>query len=237
MSMLLDLRGVEGGYRKKTVLRGITLRVDAGEVVALIGHNGAGKSSTLKAIFGLIRVSRGQVVYDGTEITNRDPALNTLGGISFVPQGRSIFADLTVGENLRLGAYSLHRGSPGLIEERLEAVSGLFPILGERMRQRAGLLSGGQQQMLALGIALMQRPRLLLLDEPSLGLAPLLVQRVIDSVREINERFGTAILLVEQNIRQALRVSNRVYVMKVGQIAVEERSTTLLQQGEFWHLF
>lgn len=237
MSMLLGLRGVEGGYRKKTVLRGITLRVDAGEVVALIGHNGAGKSSTLKAIFGLIRVSRGQVVYDGTEITNRDPALNTLGGISFVPQGRSIFADLTVGENLRLGAYSLHRSAPGLIEERLEAVFGLFPILRERLRQQAGLLSGGQQQMLALGIALMQRPRLLLLDEPSLGLSPLLVQRVIDSVREINGRFGTAILLVEQNIRQALRVSNRVYVMKVGQIAVEERSTTLLQQGEFWHLF
>ncbi|MBI4591330.1 MAG: ABC transporter ATP-binding protein [Candidatus Rokubacteria bacterium] len=235
--MLLELKGVEGGYHKKTVLRGIALRVEAGEVVALIGHNGAGKTSTLKAIFGLIRVSRGQIFYDGREISNRDPALNTLGGISFVPQGRGIFADLTVAENLRLGAYSLPRSSPGLIEERLRAVVELFPILMERMKQRAGLLSGGQQQMLALGMALMQRPRLLLLDEPSLGLAPLLVQRVIESVQEINRRFGTAILLVEQNIRQALRISARVYVMKVGQIALEERSATLLEGGEFWHLF
>jgi branched-chain amino acid transport system ATP-binding protein len=233
MTTILEAASVTTGYGKKQVLHGVSVHVESGEIVAVIGHNGAGKTTLLKALFGLLPAWSGDVRYAGSRITGRRPALNVRDGIAFVPQGHGVFTDLSVRENLLLGGYTAGEDDP----QRVEAVYELFPILHERYAQRAGTLSGGQQQMLALGLALMQRPKVLLLDEPSLGLAPLLVQRVIESVQEINRRFGTAIVLVEQNIRQALRVASRVYVMKVGQIAVEEQASALLARPDLWELF
>ena len=231
--MILEAADLIAGYGTKQVLHGVSLRVEAGEIVALIGHNGAGKTTLLKTLFGLLPVRGGEVRYAGRAITGRRAALNVRDGLSFVPQGHGIFTDLTVGENLELGGYSLGAAEP----ERLAAIYDLFPILKERREQRAGTLSGGQQQMLALGLALVLRPKLLLLDEPSLGLAPVLVQRVLESVQEINRRFGTAALLVEQNVKQALRIAGRVYVMKVGQISLEDRAEALLTRRDLWQLF
>ncbi len=233
MSAVLEASDLVAGYGTKQVLHGVSLRVEAGEIVALIGHNGAGKTTLLKTLFGLLPVRGGEVRYAGRPITGRRAALNVRAGLSFVPQGHGIFTDLTVGENLELGGYSVGAADP----ERLAAIYDLFPILKERREQRAGTLSGGQQQMLALGLALVLRPKLLLLDEPSLGLAPVLVQRVLESVQEINRRFGTAALLVEQNVKQALRIAGRVYVMKVGQISLEERAEALLARRDLWQLF
>ncbi len=233
MSAVLEASDLVAGYGTKQVLHGVSLRVEAGEIVALIGHNGAGKTTLLKTLFGLLPVRGGEVRYAGRPITGRRAALNVRDGLSFVPQGHGIFTDLTVGENLELGGYSVGAADP----ERLAAIYDLFPILKERREQRAGTLSGGQQQMLALGLALVLRPKLLLLDEPSLGLAPVLVQRVLESVQEINRRFGTAALLVEQNVKQALRIAGRVYVMKVGQISLEDRAEALLARRDLWQLF
>ncbi len=233
MSAVLEASELVAGYGTKQVLHGVSLRVEAGEIVALIGHNGAGKTTLLKTLFGLLPVRGGEVRYAGRPITGRRAALNVRDGLSFVPQGHGIFTDLTVGENLELGGYSVGAAEP----ERLAAIYDLFPILKERRDQRAGTLSGGQQQMLALGLALVLRPKLLLLDEPSLGLAPVLVQRVLESVQEINRRFGTAALLVEQNVKQALRIAGRVYVMKIGQISLEDRAETLLARRDLWQLF
>ena len=233
MSAVLEASDLVAGYGTKQVLHGVSLRVEAGEIVALIGHNGAGKTTLLKTLFGLLPVRGGEVRYAGRPITGRRAALNVRDGLSFVPQGHGIFTDLTVGENLELGGYSVGAAEP----ERLAAIYDLFPILKERRDQRAGTLSGGQQQMLALGLALVLRPKLLLLDEPSLGLAPVLVQRVLESVQEINRRFGTAALLVEQNVKQALRIAGRVYVMKVGQISLEDRAEALLTRRDLWQLF
>lgn len=233
MSLILEASDLVAGYGKKQVLHGVSLCVEAGEIVALIGHNGAGKTTLLKTLFGLLLARRGEVRYAGRPITGRRAALNVRDGLSFVPQGHGIFSDLTVRENLELGGYSLGVADPS----RLATIYDLFPILAERQNQRAGTLSGGQQQMLALGLALMLRPKLLLLDEPSLGLAPVLVQRVLESVQEINRRFGTAALLVEQNVKQALRIAGRVYVMKIGQISLEDRAQALLERPDLWRLF
>ncbi|MBI4590781.1 MAG: ABC transporter ATP-binding protein [Candidatus Rokubacteria bacterium] len=231
--MILEALDLVAGYGKKEVLHGVSLRVEAGEIVGLIGHNGAGKTTLLRVLFGLLPVQRGEVRYAGRPITGRRPALNVKDGLSFVPQGHGIFTDLTVRENLELGGHSLGEADP----DRVAAIYNLFPILMGRRDQRAGTLSGGQQQMLALGLALMLRPKLLLLDEPSLGLAPILVQRVLESVVEINRRFGTAVLLVEQNVKQALRIAGRVYVMKVGQISLEDQAASLLERSDLWQLF
>ena len=233
MSAVLEASDLVAGYGRKQVLHGVSLRVEAAEIVALIGHNGAGKTTLLKTLFGLLPALGGEVRYGGRSITGRRAALNVRDGLSFVPQGHGIFTDLTVRENLELGGYSVGAADP----DRLAAIYDLFPILKERQDQRAGTLSGGQQQMLALGLALVLRPKLLLLDEPSLGLAPVLVQRVLESVQEINRRFGTAVLLVEQNVKQALRIAGRVYVMKVGQISLEDRAEALLERRDLWTLF
>lgn len=233
MSAVLEVTGLVAGYGRKQVLHDVSVRVERGEIVGVIGHNGAGKTTLLKTLFGLLPARSGEIRFEGRPITRRRPALNVRDGISFVPQGHGIFTDLTVRENLELGSYSLVASDP----DRLQAVFDLFPILAERRAQRAGTLSGGEQQMLALGLALMLQPKLLLLDEPSLGLAPFLVQRVLESVQEINRRFATAILLVEQNVKQALRVTGRVYVMKVGQISLEERAEALLARADLWSLF
>jgi len=232
--MLLDVREVVAGYGKKTVLHGISLEVGEEEIVAMIGHNGAGKTTLLRTIFGVLHPREGEIRYRGARIDGRRSALNVREGIAFVPQGHGVFPDLSVLENLELGAHTVQKAE---VADRLEAVFGLFPILRERHRQGAGTLSGGQQQMLALGMALVLRPQLLLLDEPSLGLAPFLVQRVLEAVVEINHRFKTAILLVEQNVKQALQIARRVYVMKVGQVVYTGAPESLAQTQKLWQLF
>ena len=232
--MLLEVREVVAGYGKKTVLHGISLEVGEEEIVAMIGHNGAGKTTLLRTIFGVLHPREGEIRYRGARIDGRRSALNVREGIAFVPQGHGVFPDLSVLENLELGAHTVQKAE---VADRLEAVFGLFPILRERHRQGAGTLSGGQQQMLALGMALVLRPQLLLLDEPSLGLAPFLVQRVLEAVVEINHRFKTAILLVEQNVKQALQIARRVYVMKVGQVVYTGAPESLAQTQKLWQLF
>ncbi|HSB42258.1 MAG TPA: ABC transporter ATP-binding protein [Methylomirabilota bacterium] len=229
---LLEVAGLEAGYGKKTVLQGVSFHVDEGEVVALLGHNGAGKSTTLRAILGLLPARAGQVRFGGATWANGDPAENVRRGLALVPQGRGVFPDLTVLENLALGAYtqSDRAATLGRMEEILE----LFPILAERRTQQVGTMSGGQQQMVALGTALMQRPRLMMMDEPSIGLAPVLVQRVLETAVQINRRFGTAIVLVEQNIKTALGMARRAYVMKSGRIVLEKPAAELLAAPESW---
>jgi branched-chain amino acid transport system ATP-binding protein len=231
-SALLEIEGLESGYGKKTVLHGVSLRVDEGEVVALLGHNGAGKSTTLHTILGLMPARSGEVRFAGARWADGDPAENGRRGIALVPQGRGVFPDLTVIENLELGAWNGR--SRGARTQRMNEVFELFPVLAERRGQRAGTLSGGQQQMVAVGTALMQQPRLLMMDEPSIGLAPVLVQRVLETVMQINRRFGTAVVLVEQNVKTALGVSSRAYVMKSGRIVLEQPATELLAARDSW---
>jgi len=201
-------------------------------VVALLGHNGAGKSTTLKTILGLLPARSGQVRFGGQVWANGDPAENVRRGIALVPQGRGVFPDLTVVENLALGAYT--QADRAGIGRRMNEILELFPILAERRDQIVGTMSGGQQQMVAVGTALMQQPRLMMMDEPSIGLAPVLVQRVLETAVEINRRFGTAIVLVEQNIKTALGMARRAYVMKSGRIVLEKPAALLLAAKDSW---
>jgi len=234
--VLLEVEGVESGYGKKTVLQGVGLRVHEGEVVALLGHNGAGKSTTLKTILGLLPAFAGSVRFAGKPWSNGDSVANVRRGMALVPQGRGVFPDLTVTENLMLGAYS--QRDSAATAARLREVVELFPVLAERGGHRAGTLSGGQQQMVAVGMALMPRPRLMMMDEPSIGLAPVLVQRVLETARQINRRFGTAIVLVEQNIKTALGVADRAYVMKSGRVVLEKPAAELLAaRNSWWELY
>jgi branched-chain amino acid transport system ATP-binding protein len=229
---LLEVSGLQAGYGKKTVLQGVALRVQPGEIVALLGHNGAGKSTTLRTILGLMRASAGEVRFAGERWANGDPAANGRRGIALVPQGRGVFPDLNVTENLMLGAWN--QSDPAVRTQRLADVLDLFPVLAERRAQRVGTMSGGQQQMVAVGVALMQQPRLLMMDEPSIGLAPVVVQRLLQTARHINERFGTAIVLVEQNIKTALEIAARAYVMKSGRIVLERPAAELLAARDSW---
>jgi branched-chain amino acid transport system ATP-binding protein len=220
---LLQVEDVHTHYGAIEALRGISLTVEDGEVVTIIGSNGAGKSTTLRSISGLTPASSGKVVFDGTDIT-RLPAHEIVDcGIALAPEGRHCFARMTVRENLELGAY---RRRDGDIGEDHDRVYELFPRLKERERQKAGTMSGGEQQMLAIGRALMARPKLLMLDEPSMGIAPILVQRIYETIAEIN-RQGVAILLVEQNANYALDVSKRGYVLETGAVALANDSAAL----------
>jgi branched-chain amino acid transport system ATP-binding protein len=221
-----DLRVAYGGIK---ALKGISLRVFAGEIVAMIGANGAGKTTTLKTIAGLLPVTSGDVQLAKQSIVGRPPEALAARGISLVPEGRGIFPNLTVRENLELGAY-LHR-DPKCISETIDDVTQLFPRLGERMKQEGGTLSGGEQQMLAIGRALMARPALLLLDEPSLGIAPKLVQQIFEAIKKIAAA-GVTILVVEQNTRIALQASQRAYVLRTGEIALEGKSEELALNEE-----
>ncbi len=229
---LLEVEGLEAGYGKKTVLQGISLRVHEAEVVALLGHNGAGKSTALKTILGLLRARGGQVRFGGRTWANGDPAENVRRGIALVPQGRGVFPDLTLIENLMLGAYTQSERRTTL--QRVDEVLELFPALADRGGQKVGTMSGGQQQMVAVGTALMQRPKLMMMDEPSIGLAPVVVQRVLEAATRINQRFGTSILIVEQNIKTALGMAHRAYVMKSGRIVLEKPAAELLNARESW---
>ncbi len=224
---LLVLENVHTYYGNVHALKGISLTVEEGEIVTLIGANGAGKTTTLKTISGLVKPREGRVIFDGQEL-NRVPAHKIVYmGISHAPEGRKVFPTLTVEENLLLGAYSLGNNRKA-IEANMERVFALFPRLAERKRQLAGTLSGGEQQMLAIGRALMSRPRLLLLDEPSLGLAPMLVRAIFETIKEINQQ-GVTILLVEQNARAALKLAHRAYVLETGRIVLSGPSHELMQ--------
>ena len=221
---LLELEDVTARYGPVTALHGISLTVGEGEAVAVLGANGAGKTTTLRAISGTVRRA-GRIAYAGKSIARSSPEAVARAGIAHVPEGRGTLTDLTVRENLRLGAYT--RRDRAATKEDEERVLGYFPPLRERGDQRAGTLSGGEQQMLALARALMLRPRLLLLDEPSLGLAPIVVAEIFRIVGELNEREGLAVLVVEQNAVLALEASARAYVLEVGKVAVEGDSTAL----------
>ena len=214
MSEFLKIANLEAGYGKKTVVHKVDLGLTQNEIVVVLGHNGAGKTTLLKSIFGLIKVRSGQVWFDGQNVTGRSPSANIADGLALVPQGHGIFRTLTVRQNLDLGAFGV--SDPSLIAQRLGKAFELFPILKDRQTQIAGTLSGGQQQMLAIGIALMSGPRLLILDEPSIGLAPLLVERVMASIRDINQTLGTTILLVEQNLKYGLSIATRAVVLNRG---------------------
>jgi branched-chain amino acid transport system ATP-binding protein len=221
---LLELEDVTARYGPVTALHGISLSVGEGEAVAVLGANGAGKTTTLRAISGSVKRG-GRIAFAGKSIARSSPEATTRAGIAHVPEGRGTLTDLTVRENLRLGAYT--RRDRAAIREDEARVLGYFPPLQERRDQRAGTLSGGEQQMLALARALMLRPRLLLLDEPSLGLAPLVVAEIFRIVGELNEREGLAVLVVEQNAVLALEASARAYVLEVGKVAVEGESAAL----------
>jgi branched-chain amino acid transport system ATP-binding protein len=227
---MLLLEDVDVWYGAVQALHGLTIRVDEGEIVTLIGSNGAGKSTTLRTVSGLVRPKKGRVLFRDAALTSlrADEIVNL--GVSQVPEGRRIFTSLTVLENLEMGAYRIRDRAQAA--SMLERVFGLFPRLKERIAQPGGTLSGGEQQMLAIGRALMSHPTLLLLDEPSLGIAPILVQEIFREVAAINREWGTTILLVEQNAQMALRLAHRGYVIETGRIVLEDRAAALLDNPE-----
>ena len=229
MSALLELRDVHTYYGQIHALKGISLEVTEGEVVTLIGSNGAGKSTTLRTISGLLRPRRGEVRLQGKSMVNVPPHKVVEAGIGHVPEGRGVFPKLTVLENLEMGAFLLKDHDE--IEKRMANVFRLFPRLRERVKQAGGTLSGGEQQMLAIGRALMQQPHIMLLDEPSMGLAPLLVEEIFNIVQQLNQEQGTTILLVEQNAQAALQVADRAYVLETGQISISGPADELLHDS------
>jgi branched-chain amino acid transport system ATP-binding protein len=226
---MLKVNDIHASYGPVVALRGVSLEVPEGGIISILGANGAGKSSTLRAISGLVRVSRGSIEFMGRRIDHLSPEAIVQMGISQVPEGRQIFGELNVEENMRLGAYTRRDGDG--IRKDMQRVYGYFPVLAERRKQTASTLSGGEQQMLAIGRALMARPRLLLLDEPSLGLAPLVTREIFEIVRVINGE-GITVLLVEQNARLALGIAQFGYVLETGAIALADTSESLRQNED-----
>jgi len=221
---MLEIRNLETGYGKKQVLFGASLEVHEGEIVALIGPNGAGKSTVLKAVCGLIPAWKGEIRFGGAATNGSTPAQNVARGITFCPQGNRVFDELTVLENLEIGGYQLPKKD---LKRRIEEILDLFLALKERLKQEASRLSGGEQQMLSVARALVPRPRLLMLDEPSLGLAPNLVAAVFERIVDINRETGLTILIVEQKVREVLTISQRVYSLKLGKVAFAGSSANL----------
>lgn len=226
---LLEVRALAVHYGGVKAVRGIDISINAGELVCLIGANGAGKSTTLKALCGLLPIAHGSVHYDGQSITHKPAHVIARAGLALVPEGRGIFSRMRVAENLDMGAHV--RNDRAAIKSDLERVYSLFPRLAERRKQQAGTLSGGEQQMLAMGRAMMSRPRLLLLDEPSMGLAPLMVEKIFETIQTI-ARDGVTVFLVEQNAKRALEISQRGYVMESGQITLLDESARLLSNPQ-----
>jgi len=226
---MLKVSGVHAFYGNIEALRGVDLEIAAGEIVTLIGANGAGKSTLLMTLCGRPRAARGQILFEGRDITGLQTYEIVRLGIAHAPEGRRIFPRMTVLENLQMGASVVN---PALFNNDIARVFTMFPILGQRQSQRGGTLSGGEQQMLAIARALMSRPRLLLLDEPSLGLAPLVVRQIFEAIREINERQNMTVFLVEQNAHHALRLADRGYVMQTGRIILEGARHELLGSSE-----
>ena len=226
---LLEVSGIDASYGRVQALRGASLEVDAGEIVALIGSNGAGKTTTLRTISGLMHPARGTITFNGKDITHTEPQKIVNMGICQSPEGRRLFTRMSVLDNLKMGAYT--RTNAAEIKADMDRVFELFPRLKERVHQITGTLSGGEQQMCAMGRALMAKPKLLMLDEPSLGLAPLLVETIFDIVREINSQ-GTPVLLVEQNAHKALEVAHRGYVLETGVIVQTGTGKELLESAD-----
>ncbi|MFJ5713025.1 ABC transporter ATP-binding protein [Neobacillus sp. NPDC093127] len=226
---MLQLKNVESFYGGIQALKSIDVAVEKGEIVTLIGSNGAGKSTTLKSISGLVKVKTGNILYNGREISNKPAHEVTLLGIAHVPEGRRIFPKLTVKENLLIGAFSVKNKQ--VIQERIEKVFHYFPKLKSRLDQKGGTMSGGEQQMLAIGRALMMKPDLLMLDEPSMGLAPIIVEQIFEIIKELNQE-GITILLVEQNAYQALQIADRGYVIQTGEIRLHGNGQDLIMNEE-----
>jgi branched-chain amino acid transport system ATP-binding protein len=228
-NQLLEIKGLDVSYGDVQALWDVSLQVEEGAIIALVGANGAGKTTILKTISGLIHARKGEILFSGKSLKNLAPQEIVERGVTHVPEGRRLFAELTVLENLKLGAY-IPSVRP-FYAESLERVFNLFPVLKNRQNQRAGTLSGGEQQMLAIGRALMARPKLVMLDEPSLGLSPLLVKTVFELISTLNEQKLT-ILLVEQNVNQALKIAHQAYVLKTGQIVMSGKGDELLANDE-----
>ncbi len=226
---MLEVNNIDVYYGVIHALKNVSLKVQEGEIVTLIGANGAGKTTTLRTISGLIKPTKGSIYFRGEKINSTNPQEIVAKGISHVPEGRHIFQDMSVSENLELGAF-LRKDKNG-IEDDYEMIYSKFPILKDRSKQRAGTLSGGEQKMLAIGRALMSRPKLLLMDEPSMGLAPLLVQEIFSIIKEINNQ-GTTILLVEQNANIALSIADRAYVIEIGSVVIEGSGKELAKSEE-----
>jgi branched-chain amino acid transport system ATP-binding protein len=224
---MLELRSITAGYGAFTALWDVALRVDAGEAVAVVGPNGAGKTTLLRVISGVIAPRTGELVFEGAPLAGRPAHEIVAHGVAHVPEGRRLFPTLTVAENLKMGAFL--PTARARFRENLAKVYALFPVLAEREKQRAGSLSGGEQQMLAIGRALMSQPKLILFDEPSMGLAPVMVLRLFDLIRRVREE-GYTILVVEQNVRQVLKLVDRAYLLEVGRIRMEGRAAELAEQ-------
>ena len=232
---VLAVDGLDGGYGRKRVVFDLALHVGEGEVVAVLGHNGAGKTTTIKTILGLLPAHAGRIVYLGDDVTTSSTRRNVKAGMSLIPSERFVFGDLSVRDNLLLGGAN--EPSAEVRAARMQRVHELFPILDERAGQLAGTMSGGQQRMVSLGLSLMAGPRLLMLDEPSLGLAPAVVQQLFDAVRGLADDEGLSVLLLEQNVGQALRICDRVYVMRAGRMILEETAAQMRRRESYWDLF
>jgi len=228
--MILEIENLQVSYGAVKAVKGISLAVEKGQIAALIGANGAGKSTTLRTISGLVRAAGGKISFEGNDITNLAAHKIVAQGIAHAPEGRMIFSNLTTKENLEIGAYL--RNDRKEIERDIELVLAIFPKLGERIKHSAGKLSGGEQQMLAIGRAILARPKLLLLDEPSLGIAPILVKTIFQKITEINKELGTTILLVEQNAHMALSIADYGYVLETGTIRLHGKASDLARNEE-----
>ncbi len=232
---VLALHGLQAGYGRKHVVFDVDMHVGEGEIVGVLGHNGSGKTTTIRTVLGINRALGGRIEFDGVDVTKSGSRHNVKAGMAMIPSERFVFADLTVRDNLLLGAEN--DPDPARKAKRMNMVHGLFPILVERAQQVAGTMSGGQQRMVSLGMALMASPKLLMLDEPSLGLAPMVVQQIFNTVRRLADEEGLSVLLLEQNVGQALRIVDRVYVMRSGRVILEETVAQMKSRDSYWDLF
>ena len=231
---MLEIRNLKTGYGKKLVIDDLSMHVAPGEIVALIGHNGAGKSTILKSIIGILPAWSGEIFFENQKLdasTNK----NVKKGISMIPQGNQVFDELTVAENLEIASFLLR--DKKIIRQRMESVFSTFPILEERQKQLAGKLSGGEQQILALGMVLIHQPKLLLMDEPSLGLAPSVVKEIFSIVVELNKKFDMSVLIVEQKVKEVLKIAHRAYVLRLGKVALEGNASEMLESGHYKKIF
>jgi branched-chain amino acid transport system ATP-binding protein len=232
---LLSLTKLQAGYGRKQVVFDVDLHVNPGEIVGILGHNGSGKSTTIRTVLGLQPPLGGRIEFNGVDVSRSGSRANVKAGMAMIPSERFVFQDLSVRDNLLLGAEN--DPDPVRRAERMELVHRLFPILVERAQQPAGTMSGGQQRMVSLAMALMAHPKLLMLDEPSLGLAPMIVQQIFDTVRRLADEEGLGVLLLEQNVGQALRIVDRVYVMRSGRVILEETVEQMRARDSYWDLF
>jgi branched-chain amino acid transport system ATP-binding protein len=232
---VLAIEKLRTGYGRKQVVFDVDIHVNEGEVVGVLGHNGSGKSTTIKAVLGILPVQAGRVMFQGRDVSKAGSRSNVKAGMAMIPSERFVFADLSVLDNLLLGGANEPDGDKRA--QRLELVYSLLPILKERSEQLAGTMSGGQQRMVSLGLALMSSPKLLMLDEPSLGLAPAVVEQIFSRVRQLADSEGLSVLLLEQNVGQALRIVDRVYVMRSGRVLLEETAEQMRARDSYWDLF